>query len=447
MNTDYIDMDNPSADTIDSPASIIKVIGVGGGGNNAINHMYRQSIDTISFVVCNTDSQALHNSPVPNKLLIGPKTTKGMGAGNDPHRAAEAAEESVEEIAHLFDDETKMVFITAGMGGGTGTGAAPVVARVAHEKGMLTIGIVTIPFLFEGEKKILKALEGADEMSKYVDALLVINNERLTEIYKDLNFITAFGKADDTLSTAARSISEIITVDGYINLDFNDVNTTLKDGGVAIISSGYGEGENRVTKAILDALNSPLLKNRDVEGSKKILFNIYFSREAENQFVMTEATELTNFMAKFAPEVDVIWGVSFDESLGEQVKITILAAGFKVTLSDENETTFGGSGKRQEAAPKPQQTSKEGMERLAEEYGTEKIAKRQQEMARARYIVLTPEQFDNDEVVEIMERTPTFNRDVKVKDAIKEATHSVKPDFNAPKKDANGVVPTTISFG
>ena len=243
-----------------------------------------------------------------------------------PGRAREAAEESADVLNALFDDDTKMVFITAGMGGGTGTGAAPVVARIAKERGLLTIGIVTIPFLFEGEKKILKALDGADEMSKYVDALLVINNERLTEIYHDLNFINAFGKADDTLSTAARSISELITCNGHINLDFNDVDTTLRNGGAAIISSGYGEGEHRVTKAIHDALNSPLLKNRDILGSKKLLFNLYFSRDAEQEFVMEEADELNEFMRSLDREVDVIWGVAFDETLGNKVKITILAS-------------------------------------------------------------------------------------------------------------------------
>ena len=222
-----------------------------------------------------------------------------MGAGNDPEVAKEAAEESADQIAALFDDETKMVFITAGMGGGTGTGAAPVVARIARERGVLTIGIVTIPFLFEGDKKIIKALNGAKEMSKYVDAILIINNERLTEIYPDLDFLTAFGKADDTLSTAARSISDLINVNGKINLDFKDVNTTLRDGGVAIISSGYGEGEHRVTKAIEDALNSPLLKNRDVYGSKKILLNFYFNPNSDQPFVMEEVNEMREFMCNF----------------------------------------------------------------------------------------------------------------------------------------------------
>ncbi|MEE0978596.1 MAG: cell division protein FtsZ, partial [Muribaculaceae bacterium] len=264
----------PFVDKKDSE-SIIKVIGVGGGGNNAINHMYSQGVDSVSFVVCNTDKQALNHSAVPTRILIGPNTTFGRGAGNKPELARLAAEESADEINRLFDDETKMVFITAGMGGGTGTGAAPVVARIARERGLLTIGIVTIPFLFEGESKILKALKGADEMAKYVDALLIINNERLTEIYRDLNFINAFAKADDTLTTAARSISELISVNGHINLDFNDVDTTLRNGGAAIISTGYAEGENRVTNAINDALNSPLLKDNDIKTSKHLLFNIY----------------------------------------------------------------------------------------------------------------------------------------------------------------------------
>lgn len=235
---------------------IIKVIGVGGGGNNAVSHMYEQDINDVSFVILNTDRQALEHSPVPTRVQIG----NGLGAGNKPEVAREAAEAAADRILELFEDNTKMVFITAGMGGGTGTGAAPVVARLAREKGLLTIGIVTIPFLFEGVRKIDKALAGADEMSKFVDALLIINNERLNVIYPDLNFVNAFDKADDTLTTAARSISELITSEGKINLDFNDVDTTLRNGGAAIISTGYGEGEHRITKAIDDALNSPLLK-------------------------------------------------------------------------------------------------------------------------------------------------------------------------------------------
>ncbi|MDE7406858.1 MAG: cell division protein FtsZ, partial [Muribaculaceae bacterium] len=296
----------PQSGVDPSKTAIIKVIGVGGGGNNAINHMYRQGIEHVSFVVCNTDQQALNNSPVPQKVLLG---HTGLGAGNNPKVAQEAAEESIEAISELFDGTTKMAFITAGMGGGTGTGAAPVVAKVSKEHGVLTVGIVTIPFLFEGTPKIYQALDGVDEMSKYVDALLIINNDRLAEVYPDLDFMNAFGKADDTLTVAAKSISEIITCKGHINLDFNDVDTTLRNSGAAIISTGYGEGENRVTKAIQDALNSPLLKNRNVLGSKRLLFNLYFSPKAERKFLMSEITELNKFINSIDSGVNVIWGV------------------------------------------------------------------------------------------------------------------------------------------
>lgn len=307
---------------------IIKAIGVGGGGNNAVDHMFDTGIKNVSYVNINTDAQALRHSRVPQTLVIG----NGLGAGNDPEVARQFAEEAEDKIRALFDDDTKMVFITAGMGGGTGTGAAPVIARIARELDLLTIGIVTIPFLFEGPKKIMKALGGADEMSKYVDALLVINNERLTDIYPDLDIINGFAKADDTLTTAARSISELITSVGHINVDFNDVNTTLRSGGSAIISTGFGEGQNRVANAIEDALKSPLLKNRDIMGSKKLLFNLYFSPEADEKFQMSEVDELTSFVTTLGGDVDVIWGLSFDNSLGNQVKITVLAAGFDVSL-------------------------------------------------------------------------------------------------------------------
>ena len=402
---------------IEKPTPVIKVIGVGGGGNNAINHMYRQDISDVSFVVCNTDAQALKCSPVPNKLLIGPNTTKGQGAGNVPEVARAAAEESANEIAELFKDGTSMVFVTAGMGGGTGTGAAPVVARIARENDILTVGIVTIPFLFEGEKKILKALNGADEMSKYVDALLVINNERLTDIYGDLDFSNGFAKADDILSIAAQSISEIITVNGKINLDLNDVSTTLKDGGVALISRGYGEGENRITKAIQDALNSPLLRNRDIEGSKKILFNIYYNpNDTEKPFKMSELNEFTSFMNQFS-DMDVIWGVSYDETLGSKVRITILASGFSVTITDDKEFRTQPAESTETSA----QTTTNEVQRIAEEYGSDKVNAQRQQQARARYIILTPDQFDKEDVLAIFERYPTYNRDSKVKDLIREA--------------------------
>ena len=311
----------------DSP-KIIKVIGVGGGGGNAVNHMYREGIHDVTFVLCNTDNRALAESPVPVKLQLGRSITQGLGAGNRPERARDAAEESIEDIRNQLNDGTKMVFITAGMGGGTGTGAAPVIARIAKEMDILTVGIVTIPFIFEGEKKIIRALDGVERIAQHVDALLVINNERLREIYADLTFMNAFGKADDTLSIAAKSIAEIITMRGTVNLDFADVKTILKDGGVAIMSTGFGEGENRVTKAIDDALHSPLLNNNDIFNAKKVMLNVSFCPSSE--LMMEEMNEIHEFMSKFREGVEVIWGVAIDNSLETRVKITVLATGFGV---------------------------------------------------------------------------------------------------------------------
>lgn len=411
----FITSQSPQTDVI------IKVVGVGGGGSNAVTHMFNQGVRNISFALCNTDRQALNNSPVPTRLLIGPTTTRGLGAGNKPEVAKAAAEESADDINALFDDNTKMVFITAGMGGGTGTGAAPVVARIAKERGLLTIGIVTIPFLFEGQKKIVKALDGADEMSKYVDALLLINNERLTEIYADLDFFNGFAKADDTLSNAATSISDIITSEAHINLDFNDVDTTLRGGGTAIISTGYGEGDDRVAMAIEDALNSPLLKNRDIMGSKHLLFNLYFSRKAEKTFKMDEVKALTNFMSKIGSDVDVIWGTAFDDSLGDRVKISILAAGFEVTVNDRHyappsKTPAPGA---TTDAPTRAEVQDKDLERLAREYGDEKIDEMRRRKDAQNYIILTPEMMDDDAFLERLERTPAYNRDKKVAEELR----------------------------
>lgn len=408
-------------------AIIIKAVGVGGGGNNAVTHMYHQNIRNVSFVNINTDKQALKKSDVPQKLMIG----DGLGAGNVPEKARQFAEESAEAIGHLFDDDTKMVFITAGLGGGTGTGAAPVVAKIARERGLLTIGIVTIPFLFEGKKKIAKALEGADEMAKHVDALLVINNERLTEIYGDYSFMNAFAKADDTLSIAARSISELITCEGHVNLDFNDVDTTLRNGGAAIISTGYGEGEDRVSKAIKDALDSPLLKDRDIFGSKKLLFNLYFSPNAENEFKMQEAEELNSFINDIDPDVDVVWGIGHDDTLGDAVKITILAAGFNLSISDEEKTIqkdktpiqFGSRENRRTASPEPKQAEKRASdfeERMKAEYGESKVD--MLEGKRQRYYILEQNQLDDDAVIDQLENNPTFNRDKKFADRLRSSS-------------------------
>lgn len=318
-----IDFALPVGDT-----SIIKVIGVGGGGSNAVNHMFHRGITDVTFVVCNTDNQALQKSPVPIKIQLGAQTTEGLGAGGRPERAREAALESINEIEKVLKANTKMAFITAGMGGGTGTGAAPVVAKVAKELGILTVGIVTIPFAFEGKKKIAQALEGVDEMAKYVDALLVINNEKLSLIYPDLELPNAFARADDVLTNAAKGIAEIITVPGYINVDFADVYTIMKDGGVAIMNTGFAEGENRVSKAIEDALHSPLLNNSDIRGAKKILLNVYCS--TTDPVKMEEVSEINQFMETTGSDIEVIWGASFEDGLQEKVKITIIATGFEV---------------------------------------------------------------------------------------------------------------------
>ncbi len=430
---------------------IIKALGVGGGGCNAVQRMYEQCIKNVSFAVLNTDLKALQKSKVPNKIQIG----TGLGAGNKPEVARQYAEEAEERIREIFDDHTKMVFITAGMGGGTGTGAAPVVARIAREKGLLTIGIVTIPFLFEGEKKILKALKGAEEMNKYVDAMLIINNQRLYDIYSDLSWTNAFQKADDTLTTAARSISELInSEDPVINLDFNDVDTTLRNGGAAIISTGYGEGEQRVTKAIDEALRSPLLKNRDIMSSKNILFNIYFNPDAEEDFKMEETEELTSFISGIDSDVDVIWGMAKDPTLGNKIKITILAAGFDVSIdtfkshnegSGAKKLTFGSNKKKAE------EPERGNIDLLAEEYGMEAVKKIKENRAKIGYIILQPSQMDDDAFIDAFEKSPTYNREKKVADEIKEIGKQSMPkdplsSMHNRTPGANGNGGTIISF-
>ncbi len=425
------------------PPQKIKVIGVGGGGNNAINHMWNMGARNVSFIVANTDKQALENSPVPTKVLLGPNITRGRGAGNVPEKARQAAEESADEINNLFDDETDMVFITAGMGGGTGTGASPVISRIAKERGLLTIGIVTIPFLFEGPKKIMKALEGAKEMGKYVDALLVINNERLGEIYKDCNFLNAFGKADDILSMAAMSISEIVTCNGYINLDFNDVDNTLRDGGTAIISTGYGEGENRVTQAIEDALNSPLLRNTDIYGSKKLLFNLYFSREAKDEFKIDETNQITEFISNIHRDVDVIWGVAFDDTLGDKVKFTILAAGFDASIGEAAPagqaapTTIVTPKPRPKPIPETPKNPEIDNEALARFYGEDKMKDYANKKDQSRFIVMKPNQFDEDSAIAAINEKPALNRD-------RRDVSSVREQGQMPTQGSQG--PKTISF-
>lgn len=397
--------------------SIIKVIGVGGGGGNAVNHMFCEGIHDVTFVLCNTDAQALNDSPVPVHLQLG---KEGLGAGNKPEKARKAAEESIDDIRNMLNDGTKMAFITAGMGGGTGTGAAPVIARISKELDILTVGIVTIPFRFEGPKKIDQALDGVEEMSKHVDALLVINNERLREIYNELTVLDAFGKADDTLSVAAKSIAEIITVHGLINLDFNDVKTVLKDGGVAIMSTGYGEGEGRVKKAIDDALNSPLLNDNDVFNAKKILLSIAFCNDKQNNsgLMMDEMNDVNDFMAKFGNDFEIKWGLSTDPELGERVKVTILATGFGLEDVDGMSGHF--TKRTQEEADRiaaEEERAAERQDRRNRYYG--KDGSTAQYKRRPHIFIFRQEDLDNDDVISDVEQTPTYKRTRQVIDEIR----------------------------
>lgn len=391
---------------------IIKVIGVGGGGGNAVKNMYRTGIQDVSFVLCNTDNQALAKSSIPVKLQIGRNTTKGLGAGNDPDVARQAAEENIEDIRKQFQDGTEMVFITAGMGGGTGTGAAPVVARVAKESGVLTVGVVTIPFKFELRPKIVQALKGVDAISKHVDALLVINNERIFDIYQNCHITDAFHRVDDTLTIAVKSISEIITMEGTINLDFRDVSKVLRNGGVAIMSYGLGRGENRLAMAIENALHSPLLNDNDIYNSKKILFNIYDS--PKHPIMVEEMEEISRFTDRFlSKDIEVIWGLATDESLDEDVKITILATGFGVTNIPGMNTTIEVNNApvkeseetSEEMAERQQQEAKD-KEMITKYYGGPNIAAKR----TIHSFVMEGDDLFNDDLVDAIDSLPTYLR-------------------------------------
>ena len=424
MNEDnLIDLGMPTA-----TPSIIKVIGVGGGGGNAVNYMYREGIHDVNFVICNTDSKALQDSPIPVRLQLG---SEGLGAGNRPERAKNAAEESIESIRNMLNDGTKMVFITAGMGGGTGTGAAPVIAREAKAMDILTVGIVTIPFLFEGARKIDQALDGVEEIAKHVDALLVINNERLREIYPDLNVLSAFERADNTLSVAARSIAEIITMHGVINLDFRDVCTVLKDGGVAIMSTGYGEGENRVTAAIQDALHSPLLNSNDIFNSKKVLLSISFCAQHEGDtLMMEEMNEVHEFMGQFREDVETKFGLSVDSSLGKKVKITILATGFGITnvpgIKEKLDL------EEQERLRELEEKAEENDIRRELFYGPNDSKGTSKK--RPKVYLFGIEDLDNEEIISLVEITPTYKRTKEQLNDIKakvEGAMIIEPETSA----------------
>lgn len=307
--------------------SIIKVIGVGGGGSNAVNHMYNLGIKDVEFIICNTDSQALNSSPVPNKLQIGIDLTEGLGAGANPEKGKNAALENREDIRNMLQEDTRMIFVTAGMGGGTGTGAAPIIAQVARELDILTVGIVTVPFKFEGKKKMRQAMQGVQELKDSCDTVLVILNDKLTEAFGNLSVSQAFGQADNVLTTAAKGIAEIITVPGYVNVDFEDVKTVMKDSGAAVMGSAKTTGDNRARRAAEEAINSPLLNNQNIEGADKILLSIISGDQAELQ--MDELTEITDFMQEIAgDEAEVIFGHGVDPELGESIRVTVIATGF-----------------------------------------------------------------------------------------------------------------------
>ena len=418
----------------DKSNSIIKVIGVGGGGGNAVNHMYRKGIHDVTFVLCNTDNQALNDSPVPVHLQLG---KEGLGAGNKPEKARKAAEESADDIREMLNDGTRMAFITAGMGGGTGTGAAPVIARISKEMDILTVGIVTIPFRWEGTQKIDQALDGVEEMAKHVDALLVINNDRLREIYPDLSVQDAFGKADDTLSIAAKSISEIITEHGLINLDFNDVKTVLKDGGVAIMSTGYGEGEGRVKKAIEAAINSPLLNEKDVFNSKKILLNITFAGGKNGDgLMMDEMGDVNEFMEKFS-DFEIKWGLAINPELEKKVKVTILATGFGVEhvegMKDHIKDRFA-----QEDADAIEAQAKREDRRDRYYHDTPNKTRYRR---RPHIYCFNAEDLDNENVISAVEQSPTYKRTREIlKNIHNQANGHPTTVDETPKEDIQGTI-------
>ncbi len=397
-------------------SSIIKVIGVGGGGSNAVNHMYRQGIKGVDFVVCNTDHQALDTSPVPTKIPLGQSLTEGRGAGSIPDVGKNAAIENLEDVNEILAKNTKMIFVTAGMGGGTGTGAAPVIAQAAKDMGILTVGIITVPFTFEGRKRRTQAEEGIEKMRESVDTLLVINNDKLREMFGNLTLVNAFENADDVLAIAAKGIAEVISVTGQINVDFNDVNTVMKDSGVAIMGSAEAEGENRAIKCVENALNSPLLNDNNIDGAKYVLLNITYGTQA---VLMDEISDITDYIQEEAGSTaDVIWGHGYDESLGDKLCVTIIATGFNTTphtglsmkapkknimnLEDDSLETF--SNESEQLTAPISNTVEESLEETTEPISSESTMKRfvleDDEISRENEIPNIPEDSDNSNLYE-----------------------------------------------
>lgn len=420
----------------DTP-KIIKVVGVGGGGCNAVSHMYREGIDGVTFMVCNTDMKSLNDSPVPNKLLLG----EGLGAGNDPAEGRKKAENQIDEIRERLSDGTLMVFITAGMGGGTGTGAAPVVARVAREMDILSVGIVTIPYSWENIKKIDQALDGVEEINKYVDALIVVKNDKLSEIYNELEFEEGYDRADDIALVATKSISDIITMHGKITLDFNDVRMVLKDGGVAIIGTGYGSGEGRLTKALQDAQTSPLLNDNNIFNAKKVVICISYS--SQSKLMMSELDELKEFMSRFSRDIVTKHGVEKDETLGDKVKVTLLATGFGIQDIHMKEMDDRIANKTEEELEQMAEEEERRNSRR-KKYGYGDSNSRMQRTRRRHLYLFSPEDLDNDDIISLVEDTPTYKRDKSTLNAIKakaEAANALAEAAAAESENGeNGVI-------
>lgn len=390
--------------------TIIKVIGVGGGGGNAVNYMYNKGVENVSYLLCNTDQQHLDACDVPHTICIGSKTTKGLGAGNNPRLAHDAAEESAEEVREALSDGTQMVFITAGMGGGTGTGAAPVIARVAREMGILTVGIVTIPFLFEGRTKILQAIDGVEELKKNVDAILVVNNELLNKIYPDLKMTEAFRKADETLTTSTRSISEMITISGLVNLDFNDVKTTLQSGGVSIITRGFASEEEGLEKAMDEALSSPLLNTSNFSQATRLLIQVTYKPDHEPSTKMAE--KLKDMTAKIKTPFDFIWGMSerSDETMENDLGFILLASGFDDSVMFAEEYL----------EEKPKLSKEEEDNKIGGYYGSD--LSHGNLFKDYETIIFTDELLDNNGFINLVNKKPTLSRTKELLETLRQFT-------------------------
>lgn len=420
-------------------AAKIIAMGVGGGGCNAVAYMHSQGVKGVEFVVLNTDKQALDPIPVDSKILLGPQTTRGLGAGGHPEIGEQAARESVPEIEKLLTDEVKMVFVTAGMGGGTGTGGAPIVAEVAKRRGILTVGIVTIPFFFEGMNKINSAIAGAARLQKNVDAMLIINNDRLGDIYPDLEWDKAFSKADDILTTAARTISEMVTSLAVLNIDMRDVDTCLRDGRTALISVGYGEGPNRMSEAMKAALHSPLLCDTDIMSAKELLFAFYYSKDIQPPFKVSETLEANSLVSKINEKVHIKFGWGYDDSLGNKVKFTILASGFDVSVDTGGQVRIIEG--RKDEVPEVADVSQAVMAA----YGREKIDDMMRLQETQNYYILTTEQLDSDEAIEMVENSPAFKRDRR-KQATSATETAVNEERQGTERTSQPSPDNTISF-